>query len=429
MAPESVTELDVAIVGAGFCGTSVAAALQRYGVDSFAVLEQGAQAGAFWKGTYDRLALHTPWHSMPDDGGLSDAYPMYKPRDDLLQYFGQYVERHQIAERFHFGRKVGRVKHVADESSAGARWEIETDRGLYRSRFVAMCTSYQRVPHVPAFADRELFRGKVLHSHSFKNAAPFRGQRMLVVGSGNSACEIAAELAESGAESVTLLVHGPRYFVTKADMTRIACELRPIGRMGPEAVRRAHPFTAGTEAFERVMAERDRDIQKIVVDMSPHGIAQPKHGYMHEVLIHRRFAVIDVGAIDLIREGKIQVVNGVIDRFTPRGVQIVDGGELEFDAAVLGTGFRHALDEFLADHATLLAPQTPHLTPHPQTDRRCRSVVWPSIFFVGFDVTLVGGQSYGHWGWETGEKIATELGVFDPSMRPAEYGGKAPWEE
>ena len=92
-----------------------------------------------------------------------------------------------------------------------------------------------------------------------------------------------------------------------------------------------------------------------------------------------------------------------------KGVCFSDKTEQAFDAVVLATGFRHGLEEFLDDHASLLGPRPPAPGAYPITDLRSRSTVWPSLFFVGFDITLMGGLSWGNWGWEVGQKVAEEL--------------------
>lgn len=409
MPSEQTTQLDVAIVGAGLCGVALAAALARYGARTFRVLEQGRRAGSFWEGNYDRIRLHTPWHGLPADGGLGRDYPMYKSRDELLRYLGDYCELHALGPRIGFGEKVLRIAHRDPTEAGPHEWSIETSQGRYVSRFAAVCTSYQRVPYVPPIADHELFKGEALHTREFKNGRPFAGKNVLVVGSGNSACEVAVDLVENDAERVDLLVRGPRYFVSLDRMTEMYERLAPSGRVGPEAVRRGHRVTMGTEAFTQAMAERDERMEDFIVDMSDWGIDRPEASFSFETFVRRRVAVFDVGAIDLIRSGRIGVVKGDLEAFTRRGVRLGDGQERAYDAVLLGTGFRHGLEEFLTDHETLLAPRPPLPDPHPLTDMRCRSTLRPSLFFVGFDTTLFGGQSYGHWGWEVGEKIATAL--------------------
>ena len=101
--------------------------------------------------------------------------------------------------------------------------------------------------------------------------------------------------------------------------------------------------------------------------------------------------------------------------------------EQRFDTVILATGFRHGLEEFLADSDRLLERHPDLGLVVPRFDGRCRSSVEPSLFFPGFNLTLNGGISMGLWGWEAGEQIATALRgkVADPpqpARSPAEKG-------
>src|SRR5262245_17796733 len=103
---------DALVIGAGFCGLATGAALRAAGVRSFAILEQGDSVGHFWTKTYDRIHLHSPWHGLPNDRGLIARYPMYKSRDELLRYFAEYADLHELGPHFRFGEKVRSVLRV-----------------------------------------------------------------------------------------------------------------------------------------------------------------------------------------------------------------------------------------------------------------------------------------------------------------------------
>ncbi len=147
----------------------------------------------------------------------------------------------------------------------------------------------------------------------------------------------------------------------------------------------------------------------LILDMRPYGIPRPESGFGTELLLNWRVPVSDMGTVDHIKKGDIRIITGRVERFTEQGVCFSDKTEQAFDAVVLATGFRHGLEEFLDDHASLLGPRPPAPGAYPITDLRSRSTVWPSLFFVGFDLTLMGGLSWGNWGWEVGQKVAEEL--------------------
>ncbi len=401
-------EFDVLVIGAGFAGLGTAAALAARGVERFALVEQGEGVGSFWSKAYDRLHLHSPWHDMPDDGGESAGYPMFKSRDQLLDYLRRYASRHALGPRLRFGQRVLRVEQRASGRGDAHDWRIESTRGEFAARYVAVATAINRVPVEPLLPGRDAFAGRVLHSSQYRNASAFQGQRVLVVGSGNSAAEIALDLVQHGAGDVSLWVRGPRHFVPLRSMARAYRIFRLLRQMTPKAMDARHRITYGTPEFERAVAGPDKVASKFSVDLSRYGIRRPERGPSYETFALGRIPTFDVGAIDEIHSGRIRVIDGnlrPLEGFEEMGVRL--GGDRErFDAVVLATGFQPKLEDFV--EGKLLGPLR-WLARTALTDYRCRSTVYPSAFFPGFDVTPIGGQSLGRWGWEVGTQIAAEL--------------------
>lgn len=396
-------EKDVLIIGAGFAGLSLGASLRSNGLDNFAVLEQGSGVGAFWSGNYDRIRLHSPWHDLPCDGGLRKRYGMFLGRDELLEYFRAYAAHHRLAAHLHFNERVLRVRR------ASSRWEVETEHSFSTSQYLVVATSAFRTPVVPEIPGSDKFQGTLMHSRSYRNGAPFRAKRVFVVGSGNSAAEIALDLVESGAAEVHMWVRGPRHFLPLRT-------LRPVMRLlrlfdldfSNRAWDKGHRLTKVNPGFHPTLRQKDRAFSRFSQDLSRFGIRKPKEGPLTEMLVKGRVPVFDQGALPLIRKGKIMIIDGnvrPIRSFTATGVQVGDAEE-RFDAVILATGFKPGLDEFLRDHQRLVAWNENRCQLLPITDGRCRSTVEPTLFFPGFDFSAIGGFSLGRWGWEIGQKIA-----------------------
>lgn len=398
--------LDAVVVGAGFCGLAAGAALRARGVARFAVLEQGGQVGHFWTKTYERLHLHSAFHDLPHDGGLRRDYPTFLSRDELLDYLARYAQLHELAEDLRFETRVERIRRVAE---TGAHWELATSRGVLRARTVAVATAINRVPKEPVLAGRTDFRGRVLHSAAYRNARPFAGRSVLVVGSGNSAAEIALDLHTGGARDVALWVRGPRHFIPLRRMAVLFRVMRLLGALSERKAAATHGVSEGTPEFERIVAARDRVAGRLSVDLHRFGIRKPARGPMAELYHTGRIPTFDVGAIPLIRSGAIRVIDGnerPLEGLAEEGARL--GARVEpFDDVVLATGFEPGLEEFL-DVPELLGPAL-WWKRHPLTDGRCRSRVHPTIFFPGFDRTPLGGLSLGRWGWEVGERMAEAL--------------------
>ncbi len=188
------------IIGAGPAGLAVGACLKRAG-QPFVMLEQASQVGAVWQRHYRRLHLHTPKQL----SGLPylpfpRADPRYPSRLQVIRYLERYAQHFSLAPRF--GQQVSAARYL------GRQWEVQTQDALYRADNLVVATGYTRTPHCPTWPGQAEFRGPLLHSSSYRSGAEFRGQRVLVIGAGNSGSEIALDLWEQGALP-GLSVRGP----------------------------------------------------------------------------------------------------------------------------------------------------------------------------------------------------------------------------
>lgn len=402
--------IDVAIIGAGFCGLGTGAALRAAGVERFAILEQGGGPGHFWTTTYDRLHLHSAFHDMPHDGGLRQRYPIFLSRGEVVDYLTGYAEHHELLGKLRTGTRVGRVEHVDPEEHDGHAWRIQTGGGDLLARQAVVATAMNRIPWSPEIRGVESFGGRVLHSASYRNAESFRGRAVLVVGSGNSAAEICLDLVEGGAGAVSMWVRAPRHFIPLRRMTRLFRLFRLLGMMSQRRADAEHEISVGTPEFDRLVAMRDRVIGRLSVDLSRYGIRKPQAGPFAETYRDNRIPTFDQGAIAHIRAGRIRIIDGnerPIVAMQPGEVVLGDDPE-RFDDVILATGYEPGLEHFIAD-GELLGPRLGWKS-YPITDGRSRSTVHPSIHFPGFDRTPLGGLSLGRWGWETGERVAESLG-------------------
>ncbi|HTJ80615.1 MAG TPA: NAD(P)/FAD-dependent oxidoreductase [Polyangiaceae bacterium] len=312
------------VLGAGPSGLAVAACLKREGV-SFTQIDRASIVGSRWHEHYDRLHLHTmrelsslPGYAMPSD------WPRYVPRAKFAEYLGRYAAHHGLAPR------LGVTAHRA--TRAGGRWSVETSEGTLEAAHLVVATGYNHTAKMPDLAGRETFTGEVLHSRAYKNGKPHRGKRVLVVGAGNSGAEIALDLWEHGAHAA-ISIRGPIH-VTPRDMLGVP-----------------------TQATAQIMAKLPprladvitlRILSKVVGDLSKWGIRRPEIGPISQVVKLGRIPLIDVGTIDLVKQGKI-VVYPDIESLDATGVRFVDGRRSDFDAIVLATGYSAALDRLFGD--------------------------------------------------------------------------------
>ncbi|HEY5151221.1 MAG TPA: NAD(P)/FAD-dependent oxidoreductase, partial [Mycobacterium sp.] len=197
---------DTLVVGAGPAGLAVAAALHDRGAPCI-VLDQGAGVGAAWRERYDSLHLHTArWLSGLPGGRIPKKFGPWVSRDDFVTFLGDYADQHGV--RPEFGVTVERI----DRDDDG--WRVQTSRGARQAGAVVVATGYCRQPHIPEWPGRAGFTGTLVHSAAYREPSPYAGRRVLVVGAGNSAADIAVELLRVGAH-VTLSVRTPPNIVRR----------------------------------------------------------------------------------------------------------------------------------------------------------------------------------------------------------------------
>jgi putative flavoprotein involved in K+ transport len=355
----AVERRQIAIVGGGSAGLATAALLRRRALDVL-VVEAGTEPGAAWRVRYDRLRLHTPrlLSGLPGHR-IPRRYGRWVARDDLVAYFREYAERERIEVRT--GVRVERIDRL-DEG-----WQLDTSAGQVAAATVIVATGYNGAPYVPDWPGRDGFTGELVHSSAYVNAEPYRSRDVLVVGAGNSGAEIATDVADGGASRSRLSVRTPPQIVRRAT-AGIPAQLLGM------AIRHLPPDWADpiTKVQRRIS----------IPDLSAQGLPRPEHGVRTAFIATGTTPILDVGIVDAIRRGHVEVV-GAVEGFDGRHVILADGSHVAPDAVIVATGFRAGLDA-LVGHLGVLGPRGLPA----KTDGE---PVLPGLWFVGFVPTL-GGQ-------------------------------------
>lgn len=329
------------IIGAGPAGLAVAACLKIRGA-SFVILERGTTVGSTWRRHYDRLHLHSVKnHSALPYLDFPAETPRYPSRDQVIAYLEQYANHFGLVPQF--GGEVDGV------TACDQGWLTTTKHRAYRSNQVVVATGYNAIPHVPRWPGQERFRGRILHSSEYRNGNSFCGQRVLVIGFGNSGGEIAMDLHEHGAH-VTMSVRGtvnvvPREILHLSIVT-VSIALSRLPARVADAL--AAPL-----------------LRLTIGNLSKLGLRQAASGPITQIKTNSRVPLIDIGTIDLIRAGQIEIRGGVRS-MAEAHVTFEDGSSPHFDAIVLATGYRPGIERF----------------PQPRNDA--------GLYFCGFFVSPTG---------------------------------------
>ena len=351
--------LRIAIVGGGSAGLATAALLKERGFEPV-VLEAGPEPGAAWRGRYDRLRLHTPRLLSGLPGmRIPRRYGRWVARDDLIAYLRAYTDANALDVRT--GTRVERI-----DGGDGA-WILRTPTGTFEAGTVVVATGYNGAPFVPDWPGLEGFTGELVHSSEYRNPEPYRGRDVLVVGAGNSGAEIAHDVADGGARSSRLSVRTPPQIIKRAT-AGVPAQL--IGM----AIRYMPPDWVDP------ISKTQRRLS--IPDLSDQGLPRPEQGVRSAFIATGTTPILDVGIVDAVRRGRVQVV-AAVEGFDGGDVLLADGSRVAVDAVIAATGFRAGLEP-LVGHLDVLGPRG---LPVATDGVPAASGLW----FVGFVPTL-GGQ-------------------------------------
>lgn len=348
------------VIGAGPAGLASAACLSRRGI-AVRIFEQATDVGSAWRSHYERLRLHTvKSHSALPGLAFPATASKYPSRSEVIAYLEAYARHHRLEPEF--GEKVTEVR------PAGEGWRVLTASGIEaHAPAVVVATGANRVPRMPDFPGRDDFRGRVLHSRDYRNPVPFVGQRVLVIGMGNTGAEIALDLAESGVP-VAVSVRSPLNIVRRDFLGR-PTQLSAImlDRLPP--------------AIGDAIAGLLRDLS--VGDLRRWGIRTSELSPLQQLRVEGRTPVIDIGTVAAIRRGAIRILPGV-ERFDPAGVAFVDGRAERFDTVLMATGFEAGVQAMFPSTRLPVDAGGLPLETVGRGERR-------GLAFVGFDIRQAGG--------------------------------------
>ncbi|MFF9203692.1 flavin-containing monooxygenase [Streptomyces sp. NPDC014986] len=360
--PPHRAERPVYVIGGGPGGLSVARALRARGIRAV-VLERSDRVGDSWRRHYDRLRLHTTRRLSALPGlPMPRRFGRWPARDDVVRYLEKYAEHHRL--EIVTGVEVSRVERAPD----GTGWLLHATGGReLTGAAVVVATGHNHTPRVPDWPGRDTYTGEFLHASAYRDAKPFAGRDVLVVGVGNTGAEIAVDLVEGGASRVRLAVRTPPHIVRRstagwpAQYSAVLVRRLPVGLV---------------DRLCRIQA------RVALPDLSAHGLPRPGSGLYSRVL-EGAIPVQDVGLVDAVRRGAVEIV-AAVEGFEEGEVVLADGGRVGPDAVVAATGYVRGLER-LVGHLGVLDDRGRPAVHGARTPGDA-----PGLYFTGFTNPISG---------------------------------------
>jgi cation diffusion facilitator CzcD-associated flavoprotein CzcO len=339
---------EVLIIGAGQSGLMMAARLGQLGINTL-IVDKSARVGDVWRKRYRTLRLHNEicmnhFAYMP----FPDNWPVFLPKDKLADWFEFYAESMEL----NIWTETTFLDGTFDEHDKRWTVRLRTADGSTRAvrpSHVIMAVGVSGIPNIPEFAGMADFAGDILHSSGDNDHLDVKGKSVLVVGVGTSGHDIAQNMHARGA-NVTMLQRSPITVVSLEPSSVRAYELyrrndgvRPLADTDMMVASTPYELLAKLhKPLSKRMAEDDKELLDglrktgFLLDNDDEDNA----GYFLKLLKSQSGYYLNVGASDLIIEGKIKIKSGAgIERLTARQVIFSDGSALDADIVVLATGY------------------------------------------------------------------------------------------
>jgi putative flavoprotein involved in K+ transport len=345
---------EAVVIGAGPGGLAVAAMLQRGGIETV-VVDRADSVGSAWRGHYERLHLHTVrWLSNLPGYRIPRRYGKWVSRDDVVRYLESYAAHHRLDVAL--STEVTRIDRDREE------WLLRSPAGDLRATYVVVANGHNHTPELPDWPGADSFAGELLHASAYRNAVPYVGKDVLVVGSGNTGAEIALDLVETGAASVRVSIRTPPHIVFRERGGIVNPMLGVTFRHLPPKV------------FDPIA----RRLRKTMLgDLTEYGLPAPNDGLYERILRDDAIPLVDMGFVDAVKAGQVSIVAAVVG-FDGDKVQLADGSALAVDAVVAATGYRRGLDP-LVGHLDVLRSNGRPVIRGGQTHPAA-----PNLWFSGF---------------------------------------------
>jgi cation diffusion facilitator CzcD-associated flavoprotein CzcO len=367
----------VCVIGAGSSGLAAIKNLRERGfsVDCY---ERETDIGGAWNWRHDRSPVYASTHTISSkpltqfpDFPMPDDWPDYVSHHKLLEYFGRYADHFDLRQHIWFGTEVHRLEPVGD-----GRWHVmirpqgSGDLRVLRYAAVVIANGHNWHPKLPDYPGLARFRGRTMHAAAYKDPAVLRGKRVLVVGGGNTGCDIAVE----GAQQAAQVWHSTRrgYWLTPKYSLG-----RPADQVADGIARLRLPLRLRQWLMQCAL-------RLTVGSPERYGLPKPDHR------IFQTHPIVNSQLLYHLGHGQITPRPDVAEFDTDR-VTFTDGSTAHPDLVVFATGYQPRFEFIDTSHLNADADGRPRLHLHVFTPRH------EGLFAAGLIQSDSGQFPLVHW--------------------------------
>ena len=342
------TQPYVVIIGGGQGAIGLGARLRQLGVPTI-IVEKNDRPGDSWRKRYKSLCLHDPvWYDHLPYIDFPANWPVFSPKDKIGDWLEMYTK---VMELNYWTRSE--VKDATWDDSA-KEWTVVVDRDgdevVLRPKQLVFATGMSAKPNIPSFSGSDLFAGEQHHSSAHPGPDAYVGKKVVVIGSNNSAHDISAALYEAGVD-VTMVQRSTTHIVRSESLMEIG-----LGDLYSERAVRSGVTTAKADLifaslpyailadFQKPVYDKIREVDAdFYADLERAGFqldfGPDDSGLVMKYLRRGSGYYIDIGASQLIIDGKIKLASGQVERLTENTVILDNGTEIPADVIVYATGY------------------------------------------------------------------------------------------
>lgn len=309
---------DVAVIGAGPSGLATMRNLKEAGID-FVGYESHAGIGGIWDRANPKSSVYRNTHTITSKGitafsdfPMPDDFPVYPGHPQVLKYLNSYADNFGLRAHIRFNDAVEKITRSTDGG-----WVVSSASGTQAwFRDVIIANGHNWYPRKPDFPG--IFAGRVLHASEYTDASEFADKRVLVIGAGNSGCDIAVECCQISPRVVLSMRRGYNFypkFIAGYPADQVGMKVRSMGL----------PSKWASKIMGWLLRLSAGDQQRM-------GLPKPDHRPLQTP------AIVNTLVPYYAAHGRIAIAPGV-ESFEGSTVRFSDGSAQEFDVVVLATGY------------------------------------------------------------------------------------------